>query len=130
MKKHKEITYRIYDYLQVCKGRDKAIPAKSLAIIFFPEMSVANGRRAVREVINTIRNDNTFDNVIASCNKGYFWATKEEAGIANRRLFNQAFNLLKTAYMNEKKAAADGQMLLPLTPYQRQAVESLCEVKR
>ena len=126
-KKHHPVVYRIYDYLQRCKGRENAVSGKTLASIFFPTES--RGQRDVREVISIIRCDPTFDNVIGSCNKGYYWATIEEQAIAGKRLYNQGIKCLIAYYAMEKKAEANGQMLLPLTPFIRAAVESLCEVE-
>lgn len=118
------IIYRIYDDLKAAKGKENAIPAATLAIRYYP--LERDGLRAVREAIREIRRSGEFDNVIASCNGGYYWATENEASEANRRLFAQGFDLIKTAWANERKAQNNGQMLMKLTPYQRSAIESLC----
>lgn len=122
--KPKKILYRIYDELKEHKGKENAISASKLALKYFPLDT--DSLRTIRTVIHEIRRSEVFDNVIGSCNKGYYWATEAEAKEANSRLFAQAFSLLKTAYTNEKKAGKNGQMLIKLTPYQREAVESLC----
>ena len=130
-KKHAPTVYRVYDYISAfCKGKANAVPAIDLADavgLMIYECDDTR-KRALRKIVNIIRRDTTFDNMIASGNQGYWWASKEEARKANARLFSQAFDLLKTAYAQEKKIAADGQFLMQLTPHTRQAVHSLCEV--
>lgn len=117
--------YRIYDELKRANGRENAITAETLAGRYFT--ADENGKRKVRKFIREIRRSERFDNVIVSCNDGYFWATNEDIATANNRLFAQAFDLLKTAYANQKKAEKNGQILIQLTPYQRKVYESIAE---
>lgn len=128
-KKHAPVVYRIYDYIaENCKGEEKAVSGRELAFMFFYEQSTKNietGKRAVRAVINTIRNDNTFDNVIASGNSGYWWAENIDP---LERIRIQGLNCLKTYWTSRKKAEMNGQTVLPLTEFIKAAVESLCEV--
>lgn len=125
-KKHAPVVYRIYDYIaENCKGENNAVKGRELAEKYFPSMSVDNGKRAVRAVINTIRNDNTFDNVIASGNSGYWWAENIDP---LERIRIQGLNCLKTYWTSRKKAEMNGQTVLPLTEFIKAAVESLCEV--
>ena len=128
MKKHEPEVYRIYDKLKDHKGEQNAISCRALAHRFFGIMTTENGKRKVKEVINIIRNDSTFDNVIASCNRGYYWATVEEQDKALRRVMSQLISCARTVRATEKKIAANGQLMFKLSPYMRQAVESLCEV--
>lgn len=120
--------FRIYDYLSTCKGAENAVSARSLAKIFYPQLSEQDGKRSVRKAIRAIRRSDVFDNVIVSSNEGYHWATEAEAVEASRRLFNQAFDMLKTAHIQAKKASKNGQTMIKLTEHQREVFESLCEV--
>lgn len=126
-KKYEPYTYRIYDELTTHRGRDNAIAASKLGALFFGAIPETTAVRIVRELIREIRRSETFDNVIASCDDGYYWATENEAIEANRRLFSQAFDLLKTAAANERKAGRNGQMLIKMSEYQRLMIKSLCE---
>ena len=128
--KHPNKVYRIYDYISTfCKGKSNAVSGKALAAMFCPNLKEEEGRRTIRNIINTIRNSDDFDNVVASGNSGYWWATKEEVREANKRLFSQAFSLLEVARANERKIAKNGQSMIRLTPYQRELFNSLCEVQ-
>lgn len=130
-KKYEPIVYRVYDYISTnCQGKENAVSGRDLAAIFYPTLSEDNGRRTVRLTINTIRNSDVFDNVIASGNEGYWWATKEDVREANKRLFSQAFSLLEVARANQQKISKNGQAMIQLTPYQREVFNSLCEVER
>lgn len=128
-KKHAPVVYRIYDYIaENCKGENNAVKGRELALMFFYEQSTKNidaGKRSVRKVINIIRNDNTFDNVIASGNSGYWWAENIDP---LERIRIQGLNCLKTYWTSRKKAEMNGQTVLPLTEFIKAAVESLCEV--
>lgn len=126
-KKYEPYIYRIYDELSTHRGRENAIAASKLGALFFGTIPEATAVRVVRELIRKIRRSETFDNVIASCDNGYYWATENEAADANRRLFNQAFDLLKTATANDRKAGRNGQMMIKLSEYQRLMIKSLCE---
>ena len=109
IKHSKPLTYRIYDYLKTnCVGRENAISGRDLSAMF------GISPRQLRTYINEIRNSTELRRVVLSGNAGYFMATEEEFERYNKRLESQALSLLKVFHSNCKKAAKDGQFLIPL----------------
>ena len=117
-KHHEPIVYAVYDEMKNYVGKANAIKAADLAAKF--NLS----ERGLREVISTIRTSSELRKVVSSCNNGYYLCTDEEFEQANRRLESQAFSLLKVAYANKRKAAKDGQMLIPLGKYYKEVFEA------
>lgn len=115
---HASIVYEIYDEMKSHIGKANAIKAQDLADKF----NISD--RTLREIISTIRTSTELRKIIASCNNGYYLCTDEEFEQANRRLERQAFSLLKVAYANKRKAAKDGQMLIPLGKYYKEVFEA------
>ena len=115
---HSPVVYEIYDTLKEHIGKSNAISAEELSNQF------NIGERELRDVISTIRKSGELRKIIGSCNKGYYICTSEEFISANRRLEKQAFSLLKVAYANKKKAALDGQGLIPLGTYYKEVFEA------
>lgn len=118
IKHHSPIVYDVYAELKQHVGKENAISADSLSRIF------NISERELREVISTIRTSGELRKIVASCNFGYYVPTAEEFAAANRRLESQAFSLLKVAYANKKKAAKDGQYIIPFGPYYQSVFES------
>lgn len=116
---HKPIVYSVYNELKNHVGKKSAISAADLSSLF------NISKRDLREIISTIRTSSELRKIVASSNKGYYICTAEEFKQANRRLEKQAFSLMKVAYANKKKAAKDGQMLIPLGQYWSEVFESL-----
>lgn len=112
------IVYEVYAELKQHVGKENAISADSLSRLF------SISERELREVISTIRTSSELRKIVASCNFGYYVPTAEEFAAANRRLERQAFSLLKVAYANKKKAAKDGQYIIPFGPYYQSVFES------
>jgi len=125
-KNHPPVVYRIYDELAKHQGKESAVPCLSLAQRYFPDMNTETAYRKVKAVIHTIRKDPTFDNVIISCPKGYYWVDKKNASVVIGIIFRHAIEHLNLVKSLSEKAKRDGQYIMPLTPYQREAVESLC----
>ena len=128
-KKHAPTVYRVYDYISAfCKGESKSISAIDLAnaVGLNIEGSESNRKRAIRLIVNKIRNDCTFDNVIASGNQGYWWSESQDPLL---RLKAQGLSCLKAYWAGVKKAEMNGQMRIKVTPYEREIYESLCEVE-
>lgn len=122
--KHSEpIIYRIYDYLKAnCVGEINAIPARDLAAHY------KISERQLRDHVNTIRNSSELERTIGSSAKGYFVCKdKEEFLRANGTLYAAAFNLLRTARANSKKAGMEGQGKIPLGKYYKEFVEAFGE---
>lgn len=117
-KHHSPIVYDVYAELKQHVGKENAISADSLSRLF------SISERELREVISTIRTSSELRKIVASCNFGYYVPTAEEFAAANRRLERQAFSLLKVAYANKKKAAKDGQYIIPFGPYYKSVFES------
>lgn len=123
IKHSKPLTYRIYDYLKTNHvGRENAISGAVLAEKF------NISQRKLREIINEIRNSQELEKIIASSNSGYFVCTKEEFRQANNRLLSTAFNLLRTARANERKARLDGQMKMQLGKFYKEEFCSFGEL--
>lgn len=112
------IVYEVYAEIKQHVGKENAISAEDLSNQF------NIGERELREIISTIRKSGELRKIIASCNHGYYIPTAEEFAAANRRLESQAFSLLKVAYANKKKAAKDGQYIIPFGPYYQSVFES------
>ena len=112
------IVYDVYAEIKQHVGKENAISADSLSRLFNISES------ELREVISTIRTSGELRKIVASCNFGYYVPTAEEFAAANRRLERQAFSLLKVAYANKKKAAKDGQYIIPFGPYYKSVFES------
>lgn len=98
----------IYKELNRHIGRENAIRAEDLAEMF------RMGERQLRDNIREIRRDVDAENVVASCNQGYYICTREELAKANERLYRQAKSLMKTVHANEKKIGNTGQMKMPM----------------
>lgn len=122
-------TYRIYDFMKSHIGVQNSVSARTLAMIFFSDKEVESGKRAVREAIRTIRTSPVFDNVIVSCDSGYYWATEDERGKVTERQEKLRNNLSRTIAIVSKKAEMNGQELLQITPDTREVYNSLAEVK-
>lgn len=118
VKHHAPMVYAVYSELKNHIGKANAISAEELSNQF------NIGERELREVISTIRKSGELRKIIGSCNKGYYICTSEEFISANHRLEKQAFSLLKVAYANKKKAALDGQGLIPLGAYYKEVFEA------
>ena len=136
-KKYEPIYYRVYDYISTLgKGKKNAIKNTSLvmAMDYEPHLCMNTRTRDMRDIIREVRRSMIFDNVILSCKDGYYWATVEDMEVAKAKkkniagdLYSRGMSMIITAYALEKKANKHGQELLPLSPYQRKAVNSLCE---
>lgn len=126
--KYEPIVYKVYNELKLHKGKDNAISCLKLAQNFYPEMAEQSGMRVIKRLVNIIRNSPTFDNVIAYCNNGYYWVTAAEAKQALAAAYKHAITAWKTLKALDKKIELNGQTLFKLTPYQREAIDSLCEV--
>lgn len=105
---HEPVVYRIYEFLKHHVGKEHAISAENLAEVF------GISERKLREYISEIRRSGELEKVVCSCNGGYYICTEEEADRANKRLYSQAFSLLKTAHANDRKAGRNGQMKIEL----------------
>lgn len=127
--KYEPVVYKVYNELKLHKGKENAISCLRLAQMFYPEVSESTGMRIVKKLINIIRNSPLFDNVIAYCNNGYYWVTAEEAKHALSAAYKHAITAWKTLKALDKKIALNGQMLLQLTPHQREAIDSLCDTR-
>lgn len=115
---HDQAVYGIYDALCKRVGAENAIAADDLANRF------CISERKLRDYISEIRRDPNFEKIVCSSNNGYYIATEEEADRANRRLYSQAFSLLKTAHANDKKAGRNGQMRMQLEAFEKEIVEA------
>ena len=115
----KPIAYKVYDFLKGFVGEQNAISARDLAAQFALE------ERQLRDVINAIRNSSELERTIGSSARGYFICKdKEEFERANNILYATAFNLLRTARANERKAGLDGQMKLKLGKFYKEEYEA------
>lgn len=115
---HDQTVYGIYDALCKHVGAESAVAADDLANWF------GISERKLRDYISEIRRDADFEKIVCSSNSGYYIATEEEADRANRRLYSQAFSLLKTAHANDKKAGRNGQMRMRLEAFEKEIVEA------
>lgn len=121
-KHHEPLTYRVYEHLKNFVGEESAIPARDLAAQF------NISERALRDVIRAIRTSSELTRTVGSSPKGYFICKdKEEFERANNTLYAAAFNLLRTAHANEKKAGLDGQHKMKLGDYYSQVFEAFGE---
>lgn len=111
---HEVDVLKTYEVLQNHVGKANAIAAEELAA------QVGVPERKLRECISEIRRSNDFEKIVSSSNLGYYICTEEEADRANKRLYSQAFSLLKTANANEKKAHRNGQMRMRLDEFVKQ----------
>ena len=115
---HDQTVYGIYDALCKHVGKENAVPADELST------RVGVAERKLRDFISEIRRSSEFEKIVCSSNNGYYIATEEEADRANRRLYSQAFSLLKTANANERKAGKNGQMRIRLDDFYKETVEA------
>ena len=116
---HEDMVYQIYDALCKRVGAQSAVAADDLANWF------GISERKLRDYISEIRRSADFEKIVCSSNNGYYIATEEEADRANRRLYSQAFSLLKTARANDKKAGRNGQMRMQLfDEFEKKLVEA------
>lgn len=121
-KHHEPIVYELYREMKNHVGKENAVSAQALSRRF------NISERELREHISTIRKSTELRAIIGSSNKGYYLCRAEEFERANARLERQAFSLLKVAYANKKKAAKDGQYLIPLGTYWKEVFEAFgCE---
>ena len=116
--RHEDIAYQIYGVLCGHVGKKNAVPADGVA------KQVGVAERKLRDYISEIRRSSEFEKIVCSSNNGYYIATEEEADRANRRLYSQAFSLLKTANANERKAGKNGQMRIRLDDFYKETVEA------
>ena len=98
----------IYNELKEHVGRENAIRAEELASMF------GMGERQLRDNIREIRRDSEAEEIVSSCNDGYYICTRDELEKANERLRRQALSLMKTVRANEKKIGKSGQMKMQL----------------
>lgn len=119
---HSPIVYHVYEELKKHVGEENAVSAEYLCCLF------GISSRHLRFIVNEIRNSGELEKVVGSCNRGYFICTKEEFARANRRIYRQAFSLLKTARANDRKAARNGQGKIKLGEYFKVFYESLGEI--
>lgn len=98
----------IYNELKEHVGRENAIRAEELAAMF------GMGERQLRDNIREIRRDSEAEEIVSSCNDGYYICTRDELEKANERLRRQALSLMKTVHANEKKIGKSGQMKMQL----------------
>lgn len=117
MESEKSVRF-VYNILCQHVGNKNAIPADRLAE--FCKIS----ERKLRDYISEIRRNADFEKIVCSSNNGYYIATEEEADRANRRLYSQAFSLLKTAHANDKKAGRNGQMRMRLDAFEKEIIEA------
>lgn len=105
-----KLTDDIYDFLvKNSVGMENAISAKELSCKF------NISERRLRMLIRDIRTAEKYEKIIGSSNAGYFLCKdKDEFKRANCRLYSEAFDLLKTARTNERKAGYDKQMKIDL----------------
>ncbi len=115
---HEAIVYGIYDLLKTRVGKENAVSAKDLSSWF------GISDRQLRDYISEIRRDADFEKIVCSSNNGYYIATEEEADRANKRLYSQAFSLLKTAHANDKKAGRNGQMRMRIDEFYKDTIEA------
>ena len=115
---HDPVVYQIYEFLKNHIGKEQAISADNLANRFLIS------ERKLRDYISEIRRDAEFEKIVCSSNSGYYIATEEEADRANRRLYSQAFSLLKTAHANDRKAGRNGQMRIRLDEFEKEIIEA------
>ena len=102
----------IYEHLNYAYvGKDCATSAWSLASFFHIS------ERKLREYISEIRRNPKYEKIVCSCNGGYYICTEEESDKANKRLYSQAFSLLKTARENDRKAGRNGQMRMAVDEF-------------
>lgn len=121
-KHHEPIVYRIYDFLKNFVGEENAIQGRDLAAHF------KISERKLRDHVNAIRNSTELERTIGSSTRGYFVCKdKDEFMRANGTLYAAAFNLLRTARANSKKAGMEGQGKIPLGRYYKEFVESFGE---
>jgi len=127
-----KLTETIYNYISGnCVGKENAVSAKKLCckfdLIVHTEFGIKTDDRELRRRINRIRNDKSVEVVIGSCDKGYFACRKEDVRKANGRLYSAAFDLLRTARANEKKAGLNGQGEFEFLTNMHSFVKSLAE---
>lgn len=115
---HKKEVKVVYNILCQHIGKSNAISADRLSE--FLHIS----ERKLRDYISEIRRGTEFEKIVCSCNDGYYIATEEEADRANKRLYSQAFSLLKTAHANDKKAGRNGQLRIRLSEFEKDTVEA------
>lgn len=121
-KHHEPIVYRIYDFLKNFVGEENAIQGRDLAAQF------AITERKLRDYIRQIRNSTELEKTVCATPKGYFVCKdKEEFLRSNGTLYAAAFNLLRTARANSKKAGMEGQGKIPLGKYYKEFVEAFGE---
>lgn len=108
----KTVSDEIYEYLEyVAVGEKNAVPAWGLCANFNVD------KRKLRDYIRNIRRNPKYEKIVCSCNGGYYICTEEEADKANKRLYSQAFSLLKTARENDRKAGRNGQMRMAVDEF-------------
>lgn len=115
---HDKAVGMIYNVLCQHSGKANAISADRLADFF------RISERKLRDYIAEIRRDADFEKIVCSSNNGYYIATEEEADRANKRLYSQAFSLLKTAHANDKKAGRNGQMRMRIDEFYKDTIEA------
>lgn len=103
--KHSPLTYAIYNKLHNDHaGQVNAISADDLAAHFGID------KRFLRLKIHEMRDSNDFELCIMSGNGGYWVAaSRDEYKQANKRLYRQAFSILRCARANERKASKHNQ---------------------
>lgn len=117
-RRHEPIVYRVYEYLKSYVGEENAIQARDLAAQF------KISERDLRDIIRAIRNSTELEKTIGSSAKGYFICRdKDEFAKSNETLYATAFNLLRTARANERKAGLEGQGKLRIGEFYKEFYE-------
>ena len=121
--KHEPYVYRVYDFYPHYIGKKNACPDD------IAEKELELNERDIRKAKEIIADSDEFDNVYLSCNGGTYWATKEDVMAGIMREIKTINSLSHKVRSQIKKAGLEGQIKLPLLPYQRDTVNSLAEVK-
>lgn len=119
--KHEPYVYRVYDFYPHYIGKNNACPDK------VAEEELNLNERDIRKAKQIIAKSEEFDNVYLSCNSGTYWATKDDVKSGIMRDINTINSLSHKVRAQIKKAGLEGQIKLPLLPYQRDTVNSLAE---
>ncbi len=103
--KHSPLCLAIYNELKTNHvGIENAISMENLALYF------GISTRCLRHFLSEIRTSSDLEICVLSGNAGYYCATcREEYKQANKRLYNQAFSILRAARANERKANLHNQ---------------------
>lgn len=122
------VVYRVYEFYAQYIGKENAV-TDEVVIASKDIKDFRLSERTLREIKRAIALDSEFDNVYLSCTKGTYMATKDDLQYIAQNAVKAGLSLLEKAWAQQKKAGMDGQFMLQLTPFQREAVQSLGEVR-